>query len=81
MAEQTGAPATNRVRVVTYNVASGFERQINEVLEEELANGAELVDIKLAVTEPQGGSSFGQHVALIILRSRQEHSGASARAI
>jgi hypothetical protein len=81
MAEQTGAPVTNRVRVVSNNIAPSFEREINVVLKEELANGAELIDIKLAATPPHDTSAYGQHVALIILQSRQAQRGASARAI
>ena len=49
-----------------------FEQAINTVLEEEYANGAELVDIKLAATSPPAGTmtgtGFGEHVALILLR-------------
>jgi hypothetical protein len=81
MAEPSGAPATNRVRVVANNIAPSFEREINVVLEEELANGAKLIDIKLAATPPHGASAYGQHVALIILQSRPAHRGATMRTI
>ena len=71
MAEQSGQV---RVRVVVRAFSSELEHVINDVLKEELTNGAEVVDIKLTSTAPPSGqphigSSFGEHVALIILRS------------
>jgi hypothetical protein len=69
MAEQSGQV---RVRVVTHSVASSLQSAINSVLEEEQSGGAEVVDIKLTSTPAvpdQFGSGFGEHVAVIILRS------------
>ena len=71
MAEQS---AQVRVRVVTASMAAALQGAINSVLEEEQASGAELIDIKLTSTpvppsESRFGSGFGEHVALILLRS------------
>ena len=71
MVEQSGPV---RVRVVVRSIATELEDAINRVLTEELASGAELVDIKLtSVAAPprdaRYGSVFGEHVAVIILRS------------
>lgn len=73
-----------RVRVVTASMAAVLQGAITSVLEEEQASGAEVVDIKLTSTPPSGdrmGSSLGEYVALIILRSRQAQRGAKAKAI
>jgi hypothetical protein len=70
MAEQSGRV---RVRVVTHSLAVGLQGTINSVLYEEQENGAEVIDIKLASMPAGGDSQFGstqgEHVALIILRS------------
>jgi hypothetical protein len=71
MAEQS---AQVRVRVVTASVAAALQGAINTVLEEEQASGAELIDIKLTSTpappsDSGFGSGFGEHVAVILLRS------------
>ena len=62
-----------RVRVVMQSITSGLEEAINRVLREEQARGAEVVDVKVTSTPPAEGrsalgSSFGEHVALILLR-------------
>jgi hypothetical protein len=68
--ERFSTPAENRVRVrvATSNVIESFEREINRVLEEEYANGPEIVDIKFASTPPHANSALGEYVALILLR-------------
>jgi hypothetical protein len=71
MAEQ---PRTVRVRVVTAPLASALQGAINSALDEEQAHGAELIDIKLTSTpappsDTRFGSGFGEHVAVILLRS------------
>jgi hypothetical protein len=71
MAERS---AQVRVRVVTASRAAALQGAINSVLEEEHASGAELIDIKLTATsappsDAQGGSGFGEYVALILLRA------------
>ena len=57
-----------RVRVAHTNVLGSLEREINQVLEEEHPNGAEVIDIKYASTPPHASSALGEYVALILLR-------------
>jgi hypothetical protein len=69
MAEQSGQV---RVRVVNVSMAAALQGAITNVLQEEQASGAEVIDIKLTSTPAvpdQIGSGFGEYVALIILRS------------
>src|SRR5688572_8896515 len=68
MAEQSGQV---RVRVVNVSMAAALQGAITNVLQEEQASGAEVIDIKLTSTPAvpdQIGSGFGEYVALIILR-------------
>ena len=75
MTEQSGQV---RVRVVTTLMASGLQGAINSVLEDEQANGAEVVDITLTYAPPLESSSpgmttvttpRGEYAALVLLRS------------
>jgi hypothetical protein len=71
MTDQSGTRAKEhiRVRVVSYPTPPGLEVKINQTLEEEYANGAEVMDIKLTSTsEASGPSSSSEYVALILLR-------------
>ena len=62
-----------RVRMVSHGAAEGLEQAINAVLDEEQANGADVVDIKFTSTSPFEVStlsvSHGEYAALILLRS------------
>ena len=75
MTEHFGTSTANhvRVRVVSHSVAPGLEQTLNAVLEEEQANGAEVLDIKFTSTSPFETSALnsarGEYVVLILLRS------------
>ena len=75
MTEHLGTSSEHhvRVRVVSHSVASGLEQVLNAVLEEEQANGAEVVDITFTSTSPFEASTLtiarGEYVAVILLRS------------
>lgn len=68
------------VRVVSVSYSQELQESINEILAEELANDAKLVDIKLSSTMASSSSSSGgfgnfpneeRHVALILLRKEE----------
>jgi hypothetical protein len=75
MTEHLGTSSEHhgRVKEVSQSVASGLEQALNVVLEEEQANGAEVVDITFTSTSPFKGSTlttgWGEYVAVIPLRS------------